>query len=104
MLLNQVNLVGNISKEFEIRTTPNGDSVCNTEVLIENPKTKKRVYVSVTFWGDLAIKFSSLIEKGDDVFISGRLSSDSFKDKETGKEYYKLIVIGENFTLVEQWN
>ena len=56
--------------------------------------------VNITFWGDTAEQFAGTAKKGDQVHISGRISTNTYKNKE-GKDVKNIEFIGNEFFLVE---
>ncbi len=91
--LNQVLIVGNLTRDAELRTTPSGASVTRFGVAV-NERFKGRggddqertAFVDVTVWRDLAEGCESL-RKGDAVFVVGRLVNDSWTDKEGNRRF-----------------
>ena len=57
-------------------------------------------FVDVTVWGRLAEIANEYVHKGDPVFIQGRLKTDMWDDKQTGKQRSKLVVVAENLQLL----
>lgn len=100
MVLNQVNLVGNVVRDFELRETPNGDKVANLEIILDNKNSQRKTFVSLTAWSVVGTAISKVACKGSKIFVNGRLTNDSFFDRETDKEYNKLIVTVDNFAVI----
>ena len=104
---NKVMIMGNITRDIELRATPKGTSVadiglaCNRVRMGEDgQKIEEVTYVDVTLWGRQAELASQYLGKGKPVFIEGRLSMDTWTDKETGKQRSKLKVVGENMQFI----
>lgn len=97
---NKVFLMGNLTKDPELRYTPGGAAVCNFNMAInrewlQNGEKKKDVcFVRVTVWGKSGEASSEYLRKGNPVFIEGRLQSRSW-DKEGGGKGYSLDVVAE---------
>lgn len=96
-------IMGNLTRDIELRATPKGTSVadiglaCNRVRMGEDgQKIEEVTFVDVTLWGRQAELASQYLSKGRPVFIEGRLQMDSWTDKETGKQRSKLKVVGEN--------
>jgi single-strand DNA-binding protein len=78
--INRVVLVGNLTKDPELRTTPNGTSVCKLRIAV-NTRQKdaagnwgdKPNYFDVTVWGNQAESCSQYLSKGRPVGVDGRL-------------------------------
>lgn len=103
---NRVILVGNLTRDVELRYTPSGTAV--TEVgLAVNDRVKRNdewvdetTFVDITLWGRTAEVASEYLAKGSSVLIEGRLKLDSWEDKNDGKKRYKLRVVGEKMQML----
>ena len=99
---NKVLLLGNLTRDPEVRYTPKGSAVADLGIAINRQYTldtgEKReevTYVDVTFWGRTAEVAGEYLKKGRSVFIEGRLQLDTWDDKQSGQKRSKLKVIGE---------
>ena len=104
---NKVILVGNLTRDPEIRYTPKGSAVCdlalavNRQYSLEGGEKREEVtYVDVVLWARLAEIAGEYLKKGRPVLIEGRLQLDSWDDKQTGQKRSKLRVIGETMQLL----
>ena len=95
--------MGNVTRDIELRYTPKGTAVADIGLASnryrtgdDGQKIEDVTYVDVTLWGRQAELASQYLSKGRPVFIEGRLQTDSWTDKETGKQRSKLKVVGEN--------
>ena len=102
--LNKVMLIGNLTRDPELRHTPKGTAVSEISLAInrnwtndQGQKQEETTYVEVTLWGRQAEVVQQYVTKGSPIYIEGRLQLDSWDDKDTGKKRSKLRVIGENF-------
>ena len=100
--LNKVMLIGNLTRDPELRHTPKGTAVAEISLAInriwnndQGQKQEETTFVEVTLWGRQAELAQQYLTKGRPVYIEGRLSLDTWDDKETGKKRSKLKVIGE---------
>jgi len=100
--LNKVMLIGNLTRDPELRYTPKGTAVADITLAInriwnneQNQKQEETIFVDVTLWGRQAELAQQYLTKGRGVYIEGRLQMDTWDDKETGKKRSKLKVIGE---------
>jgi single stranded DNA-binding protein (ssb) len=91
--LNKVLLLGNVTRDPEVRYTPKGSAVCDLGVAVNRAYTtdsgEKReevTFVDVTLWGRTAEVASEYLKKGRPVFIEGRLQMDTWDDKQTGQK------------------
>lgn len=106
--LNKVMLIGNLTRDPELRHTPKGTAVTELGLAINRvwfddnkQKQEETTFVDVTFWGRQAESIQQYLTKGRPIFIEGRLQLDTWDDKETGKKRSKLRVIGETFQFVD---
>src|SRR6059036_2839554 len=100
--LNKVMLMGNLTRDPEVRYTPKGTAVAeiglavNRTFTAENgEKREETTFVDVTLWGRQAEVAAEYLKKGRPVFIEGRLQMDSWEDKTTGQKRTKLKVVAE---------
>lgn len=105
--LNKVMLIGNVTRDPEIRYTPKGTAVVelglavNRRYTAENgEKREETTFVDVTFWGRTAEIANEYLRKGRPVYIEGRLQLDSWDDKQTGQKRSKLKVVGEEMQML----
>ncbi len=99
---NKVLLLGNLTRDPEVRYTPKGSAVTdlgiavNRQYTLDNGEKREEVtYVDVTFWGRTAEVAGEYLKKGRPIFIEGRLQLDTWDDKQSGQKRSKLKVIGE---------
>ncbi len=103
---NRVILVGNLTRDVELRYTAQGTAV--TEIgLAVNDRVKRNdewvdetTFVDVTLWARIAEVASEYLSKGSPVLIEGRLKLDSWEDKNDGKKRSKLRVVGEKMQML----
>ena len=105
--LNKVLLLGNVTRDPEVRYTPKGSAVCDLGVAVNRTYTtdsgEKReevTFVDVVLWSRLAEIAGEYLKKGRPVFIEGRLQLDTWDDKQSGQKRSKLRVIGETMQLL----
>jgi single-strand DNA-binding protein len=105
--LNKVLLLGNVTRDPEVRYTPKGSAVCDLGVAVNRTYTtdsgEKReevTFVDVTLWGRTAEVASEYLKKGRPVFIEGRLQMDTWDDKQTGQKRTRLRVVADNMQLL----
>ncbi len=101
--LNKVMLIGNLTRDPELRHTPKGTAVAELGLAInrvwrdeQGQKQEETTFVDVTLWGRQAELAQQYLSKGRPVYIEGRLNLDTWDDKATGQKRSKLKVIGEN--------
>ncbi|MEI6820110.1 MAG: single-stranded DNA-binding protein [Verrucomicrobiota bacterium] len=105
--LNKVMLIGNLTRDPELRHTPKGTAVSEISLAIkriwnneQGQKQEEVTYVDVTLWGRQAEVAQQYLTKGSPAYIEGRLQLDSWDDKETGKKRSKLKIVGEVLQLL----
>ena len=99
-------IAGNITRDPELRSTPNGASVCSFSVAVNrvyrdsNGEQKEEVsFIDCSAWGKLGEMISQYAKKGSGVLVSGRLSQRSFEGKDGSKRSRTEIVVEDfNFT------
>ena len=103
---NQVTLVGNLTRDIELRRTTGGTAVTDIALAI-NDRVKRdgdwveqTTYVDITLWGRTAEVADEYLGKGSSALISGRLQMDKWEDRETGKERQKLKVVADRLQLL----
>jgi single-strand DNA-binding protein len=105
--LNRVLLIGNLTRDPEIRYTPKGTAVADVGLAVnrvlnteEGERREEVTYVDVVLWARLAEIADQYLKKGRPVFIEGRLQLDSWDDKQTGQKRSRLRVVAENMQLL----
>lgn len=96
-------LIGNLTREPEVRYTPKGSAVSDlgiavnrTYVTDSGEKMQETTYVDVVVWSRLAEIAGQFLHKGSPVFIEGRLQMDTWEDKATGQKRSKIRVVADN--------
>ncbi|MFV0442910.1 MAG: single-stranded DNA-binding protein [Planctomycetaceae bacterium] len=105
---NRVILVGNLTRDPEVRYTPGGTAVSEIGMAVNrtwfdknsNERKEETTFVDVTLWGRQAEVAGEYLSKGRSVLIEGRLQTDSWDDKETGKRRSKLKVVAEEMRML----
>jgi single-strand DNA-binding protein len=104
---NKVILLGNLTRDPEVRYTPKGSAVCDLGLAVNRvytldtgEKREEVTYIDVTLWSRLAEIAGEYLKKGRPVFIEGRLQLDTWDDKQSGQKRSKLRVIGESMQLL----
>lgn len=109
---NKVILVGNLTRDVDVRFTPGGSAVCEIGLAVNrswfdknsNSRKEEVTFVDVTLWGRTAEVARDYLAKGRSVLIEGRLQLDQWDDRETGQKRSKLKVVGENMTMLGSGN
>ncbi len=105
-MLNQIVLVGRLTREPEIKNVDDVKSVSNVTLAI--PRSYKNAdgeydtdFVDVTLWNGVAQNTAEYCKKGDLIGVKGRVQTDSYENEE-GKMVSKLNVIAEKVTFLSQ--
>ena len=105
---NKVFLMGNLTRDIELKHTPSDQSVATIGLAVnrryttkEGEKREETTFVDCEAWGRTAEIMSQYLSKGRGVFIEGRLKLDQWEDRETGKNRSKLKVVIDNFQFVD---
>jgi single-strand DNA-binding protein len=100
--VNKVILIGNLTRDIEVRYTPKGTAVTDLGMAVnriwndeQGQRREDATFVDVTLWGRQAELAGQYLQKGRSVYIEGRLQMDSWDDRETGQKRTKLKVVGE---------
>jgi single-strand DNA-binding protein len=105
--LNRVLLIGNLTRDPDLRYTPKGTAVTEIALAVnriysgdDGERKEETTFVDVTLWARLAEIAGQYLKKGRPVFIEGRLQLDTWDDKQTGQKRSKLRVVAENIQLL----
>lgn len=107
--LNRVQLIGNLTRDPELRYTKDGTAVCDLSLAI-NRKYKNSsgaimeevTYVDITCWLKNAERVAEWAKKGTSLLVEGRLHLDQWENKEDGKPRQKLKVIMDYFQVLNR--
>lgn len=102
--LNRVLLIGNLTRDPELRVTPKGTAICQFSLAIsrsfkdESGQTREEAtFVDIEAWGKQGELIAKYCTKGRPLFVEGRLRFDQWEDKTTQQKRNKLKVVLENF-------
>ena len=105
--LNKVMLMGNLTRDPELRYTPNNTAVANIGMAINRDwknqsgeRQQETTFVDIEAWGRQAELLSQYLTKGRPLFVEGRLKLDQWQDKEGGNRS-KLKVVLESFQFID---
>lgn len=100
--INQVILLGRLTRDPEQRTTASGKNVVSFSIAVDRPAQDDQAdFFNITAWeklGDLVMQYLS---KGRRVLVQGRLRQDSWEDKETGKRQSRIEVTASDVTFLD---
>ena len=100
-------ITGNLTRDPELRSTPNGASVCSFSVAVNrvyrdsNGEQKEDVsFIDCSAWGKLGEMIGQYAKKGSSVLVSGRLDQRSWEDKNSGQKRSRVEVVVEDFNFL----
>lgn len=104
--INQVILMGNLTRDPELRTTPGGQPVCSFSLAVnrswqdQSGQTQEAVdYFDITAWGKLGELVNQYLSKGRKCLVMGRLSQRSWE--KDGQKHNKVEVVANDVTFLD---
>lgn len=105
---NKVILAGNLTRDPELRYTPNGSAIAKIGLAINRTwrdqsgeQRTDTTFVDVDAFGKQAETISQYLRKGRPILVEGRLRLDSWEDKQTGQKRSRLGVVLEGFQFLD---
>jgi len=102
--LNKVMIMGNLTRDPEIKYTPKGMAIASFGVAVNRvwsneagEKQEEVTFIDIEMFGRKAEVVGEYLKKGRPIYVEGRLKLDSWDDKTSGQKKSKLKVIGETF-------
>jgi single-strand DNA-binding protein len=102
---NQATLMGNLTRDPELRTTPNGASVCSFSLALNRSYKgsdgnwqEATDYIDIVAWGPLGERVAQYLTKGRPALVSGRLQSRSWEQE--GVKRSKVEVVANDVTFL----
>lgn len=94
-----VSVIGNLTRDVELRYTPSGLAIGNTAIAstykytINNEKKEEICFIDITFMGKTAEIANQYLKKGSKVFVDGRLKFDQWTDNnEQNRSKHSIVV------------
>lgn len=104
--INQVILMGNLTRDPELRTTPSGQSVCSFSIAVnrawqgqDGTQQEAVDYFDITAWGKLGELVNQYLRKGRKCLVMGRLSQRSWE--QDGQKRSKVEVVANDVTFLD---
>lgn len=104
---NKVYLIGNLTRDPELRVTPKGTAICQFGMAInrqfkgeDGAMRDDTTFVDIEAWGKQGETIAKHMTKGRPLFVEGRLKLDQWEDKTSGQKRSKLKVVLENFQFI----
>ncbi|OYX37168.1 hypothetical protein B7Z00_03775 [Candidatus Saccharibacteria bacterium 32-50-10] len=100
--INQVILMGRLTRDPEQRTTTSGKTVVSFSLAVDRVGQDDQAdFFDVTAWEKLGELVMQYLGKGRRVLVQGRLRQDSWDDKETGKKRSRIEVTATDVTFLD---
>lgn len=106
-MFNKVIIVGNLTRDLELRYAPSGTAIGNTGIAStrkfkggDGQMKEEVLFVDITFFGRTAEVANQYLRKGSKVLVEGRLKLDSWTDQNGGKRSKHSITV-ENMTMLD---
>lgn len=104
-MLNRIILIGRLTKDPDMRMTPNGVAVTTFKLAVDRPFTNKQGeketdFINIITWRGLAENCANYLKKGRMAAVDGRLQIRSFDNNE-GKRVYITEVVADNVRFLE---
>ena len=100
-------ITGNITRDPELRTTPNGSNVCSFSVAVNrnfkdsSGNSQESVsFIDCSAWGKAAEIINQYAKKGTGILVSGRLDQRSWEDKNSGQRRSRVEIVVEDFNFL----
>ncbi|MBI2932202.1 MAG: single-stranded DNA-binding protein [Planctomycetes bacterium] len=99
--LNKVLLIGNLTRDPELRYTPAGAAICEFAIAVNRKFTGKNgekeevAFLDIVTWTRQAEICAEYLKKGRPVFVEGRLTQDRWEDKQTGQKRSRIRITAE---------
>lgn len=111
MAFNKVILMGNLTRDPELRSTTSGSSVTSFSLAIsrtwnnaQGERQEETSFIDCEAWGKTGETIARYVQKGRQLLVSGRLRQDTWQDKDTGKNRSSIRVVVEEFSFVSDGN
>src|SRR3972149_5479617 len=105
--LNKVMLIGNLTKDPELKYTPQGTAVCSFTVATNREwkdstgqAKSEATFNRVVAWGKLGENISQYAKKGGRIYIEGRISNRSWVDQQ-GATHYMTEIVASDMVLLD---
>lgn len=106
--INQVIMLGNLTRDPEMRTTPGGTSVTSFSLALNRSYKDQSGqwqedtdYIDCVAWAALGERVNQYLSKGRRCLVQGRLSQRSWDDKESGQKRSKVEVVAFDVTFLD---
>lgn len=100
-------VMGNLTRDTELRMTPNGTALCNFSVAVNRKfkvgieQREEVLYLNCEAWSITAENIAKYFHKGDLIFLEGRLKENSWEDKVTKEKKSRMVMVVETFQFMQ---
>ncbi|MBU1145976.1 single-stranded DNA-binding protein [Patescibacteria group bacterium] len=108
MNLNKAMIIGNVTRDPEVKTTPSGQSVTSFSVATnrvwtnaQGQKQEAVEYHNIVAWGKLAEICGQYLNKGKKIYVEGRLQTRDWQGQD-GVKRYKTEIVAENMIMLDR--
>ena len=102
MYLNKVILIGNLTRDPELKAIPSGNKVCSFGLATNRvykdkngARQEKTEFHNIVVWGKTAENVAQYMKKGSQILVEGRLETRSWDDASTGAKKYRTEIIAD---------
>lgn len=102
MYLNKVILIGNLTRDPELKAIPSGNKVCTFGLATNRVyrdangvRQEKTDFHNIVVWGKTAENVATYMKKGSQILVEGRLETRSWDDASTGTKKYRTEIIAD---------
>lgn len=107
--LNKVQIIGNTTADMELKETDGGSKYVKFSVATNRKWTNKTTgekmeeveFHNIIAWGRLAEILDQYVQKGHKIYCGGRMKTDSWEDKDSGKKMYRMEVVLEDMVMLQ---
>ena len=100
--LNRCEFIGRLGKDPEVRYSPHGSAVCNFSLAV-GWKTKEKEgveWIRIVAFGKLGEICGEYLTKGKQIYVSGRMTTRKWSDKDTGADRYATEIIADQMQML----
>lgn len=108
-MLNKVQLIGNLTRDVEMRYMPSGDGIASFCVATSRrwkdksgQKQEESEFHNITIFGGLAKVCGEYLKKGSKVYIEGRIKTEKWE--KDGEQKSRVVIIGEDMKMLDSRN
>ena len=105
-MLNKVQLIGNLTRDVEMRYMPSGDGIASFGLATsrrwkdkQGQRQEEAEFHNVTIFGGLAKVCGEYLKKGSKVYVEGRIKTEKWE--KDGQQHSRVVIIGENMHMLD---